>query len=91
MAADEMNARLIASELKVAAIDAGLIDLDTLKLIDTSSVTMNDRGELQGHHLAFEAAKISKPHLFKAGTMKSAVAMTDEEYRVAKARLINGR
>ena len=79
--------QLRAAEIKLYALDAGLVDLDTLKVIDTSTITMNDEGRLQGHKEAFEAARNAKPHLFKQDDAGDAMKMSSEAYQKAKYHL----
>lgn len=93
--------RVIRAELKAAALKAGMVDLDGLKLADLSKVKLNDEGEVEGADELMEAMKKAKPYLFgepsssngakppKPGnqTPKLATEMTDEEYRKERAKL----
>ena len=83
--------RHLQAEIKIAAVHAGLIDLDTLKLIDTSGISMDANGEIKGHQAAFDNARRIKPHLFKSGSVKNALEMSAEEYLAAKNNLIRRR
>lgn len=58
------NERIIRAELKAAAIKAGMIDLDGLKLADLSGVKLDDNGEVDGAEALMAALKESKPYLF---------------------------
>jgi hypothetical protein len=58
------NDRIIRAELKAEAIKAGVVDLDVLKLVDLSKVTLNDKGEVEGAEALIKAMKESKPHFF---------------------------
>lgn len=60
------NDRILRSELKAAAIKAGMVDLDGLKLADLSTVKLNDAGEIEGADALMEAMKLAKPYLFGA-------------------------
>jgi hypothetical protein len=60
------NARIIAAELKAQAVKAGMVDLDGLKLLDTSKVTLDDKGEVVVPEDFFTTAKTAKPWLFAA-------------------------
>jgi hypothetical protein len=40
------NARLVQADLKAAAIQAGMVDLDGLKLIDMGEVRLSEAGEV---------------------------------------------
>jgi hypothetical protein len=97
--------RVIRAELKAAALKAGMVDLDGLKLADLSGVKLNaETGEVEGAEALMEALKKSKPYLFGAtGTStpgnppqpknpeaKKATEMNDEEYQQAKAALLRG-
>jgi multidrug efflux pump subunit AcrA (membrane-fusion protein) len=93
--------RVIRAELKAAAIEAGMIDMDGLKLIDISKLKLNDAGEVEGAKELMAATKKSKAWLFKEpsssngteppkpdpGKPKKVSDMTDEERRAeAKKR-----
>lgn len=98
-AADE---RIIRAELKAAAIKAGMIDLDGLKLADLSSVKLNEKGDVEGAEALMESLKKDKAWLFGAAKTsqtepppppapkdgKRAVDMDDAEYEKAKRKLI---
>lgn len=98
--------RVLRAELKTLAVKEGMVDLDGLKILDLSGVTLDKDGKLVGADALMEAAKKSKPYLFGAvasssGTAKvpgatppvakSAKDMTAEEYATAKAELIKVR
>lgn len=90
--------RVIRVELKAAAIKAGMVDLDGLKLADLSKVKLNTDGEVEGADELMEAMKKAKPYLFAASSSstgkpppkgeekpKLATDMTDAEYKAARA------
>jgi hypothetical protein len=93
------NARIIKAELKAAAIQAGMVDLDALKMLDTSKITIDDDGEVVGADTLIAAAQKDKPYLFGATktsstatppkvdttTRVNAATMSKEEYAAAKA------
>lgn len=56
--------RIIRAELKALAMNAGLRDLDGLKLADLSAVTLKDDGALDGAADMLAALKEAKPYLF---------------------------
>lgn len=58
------EARIIRAELKASALAAGMVDLDGLKLLDLSAVTMNSAGDVAIPDGFFAAAKVAKPYLF---------------------------
>jgi hypothetical protein len=58
------NERVIRAELRTAAVKAGMIDLDGLKLADLSAVKINADGEVEGADALMEGLKTAKPYLF---------------------------
>ncbi len=65
--ADERVANTLKdSALRIAAKDAGIVDLDGLKLLDTSGVKVGDDGAVTIPDKFFETAKTAKPWLFAA-------------------------
>jgi len=94
--------RVIRAELKAAALKAGMVDLDGLKLADLTKVKLNDAGEVEGADELMEAMKKAKPYLFGEPSsssshkapkkddqkVKKATDMTDEEYAAARAAAI---
>ncbi len=98
--------RLKRAELKAAAIQAGMVDPDGLKMLDLSAATLTDDGELKIPDKFFEDAKATKPFLFGAPSSSSsthrappadppkqklATEMDDAEYRAVKTAVINRR
>ncbi len=91
--------------LRLAAKDAGMVDLDGLKLLDANAVTVADDGAVTIPEKYFETAKAAKPWLFGTPSTsstaqtpkpaetkaKSARDMTPEEYRVARGEMLRGR
>ena len=89
--------RVIRAELRTAAIKAGMVDLDGIKLLDLSAVKLNADGDVEGADALIEAAKAAKPWLFgkpstsnpqpppppKAPNAKAALEMTDAEFEAA--------
>jgi hypothetical protein len=65
------DARVIRAELKAAAIKAGIIDLDGLKLLDTSEVKLDDQGDVVIPDGFFDNAKRNKPWLFGSTTSQT--------------------
>lgn len=62
----DADARVIRAELKAAALRAGLIDVDALKLIDTSKLTLNADGEVDGIDALLTDLQKNKAYLFQA-------------------------
>ncbi len=58
--------RMIAEALADAAKKAGMLDPEGLKLLDTSTVTLNDKGEVDGVETLMEEAKKAKGWLFRS-------------------------
>ncbi len=98
----DADLRVIRAELKAAAIAAGMVDLDGLKLLDLSGVKLSESGDIEGADALFEAAKKAKPYLFgdksntasitpppspKAPEAKNARDMTPEEYAIARKQV----
>jgi len=57
--------RIINSEVKGAALSIGLQDADAIKLIDISSLKVDENGEVAGVTELLAAFKTAKPYLFK--------------------------
>jgi hypothetical protein len=95
------HARLVAQGLRVEALKAGMVDLDGLKLLDMSSVTLNADDTVADGMRIMQALKKDKPWLFRSASsssaaavpsarpprMKSAMEMTDDEYAAARRAL----
>lgn len=99
-----LKARLLQAELKAAAIRAGIVDLDAIKLIDVASLRTNDVGELVDGAGVMRALRASKPYLFTGSSSSAAVAprafasepktamtMSADEWRAARAELLRRR
>jgi hypothetical protein len=95
--------RVIQAEMKVAAILAGIRDLDALKMANLDAVTVAPDGEVSGVAPAIEALRQAKPYLFRPASAsasstaapppasaekRSALSMSSAEYLAAKARLL---
>jgi len=59
-------ARTKQSELRHAAVRAGLADPDFLQLADSSAVTVGKDGQLEGADAFFKGLRETKPHWFGA-------------------------
>lgn len=95
--------RLLRAELKAAALKAGMVDLDGLKLADLSKVKLTESGDVDGADALMAAMKEAKPWLFGANststpgnpppstppTGKRATEMTAEEYARAEADFLS--
>ncbi len=93
---------LLRAELKAEALRAGMVDLDGLKLLDTSAVSLDDQGEVVGAAALMAAARRAKPWLFAPANSSSpapvpapaaprarlAKEMTHEEWQAARRELV---
>lgn len=96
---------LLRAELKVEAVRAGMIDLDGLKLVDTTGLSLGENGEIEGGRSVMQKLRRSKPWLFGqasssnpglpppalAPAAKSATDMSLDEWRAARADLLRRR
>jgi hypothetical protein len=62
----QADARIIQAVLRALATQARMIDMDWLKLVDVSSVTVDEAGDVQGAVELLEALRRDKPYLFEA-------------------------
>jgi hypothetical protein len=99
------RARLVRAELRTEAVRAGMVDLDGIKLIDTSALAFNKDGELADAAGVMRTFAHDKPWLFGAVSTSSAATppnsapprttkardMTADEYRAARAILLKRR
>lgn len=100
--AEQARSNLVMAELKTEAVRAGMIDLDGLKLLDPSGLTVTDQGTVLGSAALMDRFRRDKPWLFTAASSatsavpppsqppraKQATEMTAEEYRAARAAII---
>ncbi len=100
-----LRAKLVQSELRTAAARAGMIDLDGVKLVDASSLSVSEAGDLVEAPDIMARLKVEKPWLFGRGSSssaavapratppkaKTAMEMSVEEWRVARAELLRRR
>jgi hypothetical protein len=98
----QARTNLIMAELKAEAVRAGMIDIDGLKLLDTSALTVGETGEILGTAILIDRFRRQKPWLFGAASTtttavpppqqspraKQATEMTPEEYRAARAAIL---
>lgn len=101
-----LRAKLLQAELRTAAARAGMIDLDGVKLVDMAGLRVNDAGELVEAGEVMSRLREQKPWLFgrpsnssSASVVpratppkpKTAMDMTVDEWRVARAELLRRR
>jgi hypothetical protein len=102
----EADSRLIRAELKAEAIRAGMVDLDGLKLLDTSEIRLGANGEVVDAAAILGKLKRAKPWLFAGPASSSAAAnpprpepprtrhaneLSHEEWLQARAALLRRR
>ncbi len=99
------KSRVMQAHLSTAAMRAGMVDLDGLKLFDLSAAKANEHGEIEGVDEIMMVMKREKPWLFRGGSSspranpppaqavrsKNAMDMTRDEYRSARAELLRRR
>lgn len=99
---DGSDRRAIQAELRSEATRRGMIDLDGLKLIEGSEVTIDEQGVVHGVAPVLTKLRRDKPWLFGAASSSSAAGvpvavatrsklateMTLAEWRTARAELL---
>jgi hypothetical protein len=105
-AAGKAKARATQADLRIAAKEAGMVDLDGLKLLDQAAVKTDDDGNVTNAAELMAAMKTAKPFMFgtgstsntsqtplpnKEGAPKSALDMTADEYKAARAIAASGK
>jgi hypothetical protein len=97
--------RLVRAELKAEAVRAGMVDLDGVKLIDTSKLKLDENGEVAGVQGILRELRRAKPWLFGSSSSSStagvppaqspkaklATEMSIEEWQKARAELLRRR
>lgn len=105
-AAAKAKARSMMADLKVAAKDAGMVDLDGLKLLNTEELKVNDDGDVENAADVLAKLKEAKPWLFgnpsntsspnnppppKKPESKKGMEMDDAEWKQKQKELLMGR
>src|ERR1700710_1182248 len=94
----EYQSRLVVANLRTEAVRAGMVDLDGLRLVDTSSVRLGNDDKIIGGRKLMDDLRRTKPWLFGVASsssaavapasqpvrQKTALEMTDEEYAAAR-------
>ncbi len=74
------NERIVDADLRLAAKDMGIVDMEALKLLDKKGLKLDDAGNVTNASELLEAMKESKPYLFgtppAAGTTTGTTAST---------------
>ncbi len=88
------NQRIVLAELRTAAVRAGMVDLDGLKLADLEGVTLDEAGHVRGTDELMETMKKAKPYLFRSApgvsTSSTQPAPRKEKPRVKTAMEMSG-
>lgn len=101
-AKQKADSGILKAHLQAEAVRAGMIDLDGLKMLDTSHLSVTEDGEVRGVVGLMEKVRKEKPWLFgKPSTSapggappsqpprhKLATEMTDAEYKAAREAII---
>ena len=101
-----LRARLVQAELRTEAVRAGMVDLDGVRLLDASGLVLGPDG-LEGAAELVARMREAKPWLFGRGGASSssagrapraappkartAMEMSEEEWRAARAELLRRR
>ncbi len=102
---NQANARLVYAELKNQALRSGMIDLDLLKLVDTTSLKPDANGDVPGAAEALSHLQREKPWMFahssssqanipsapEPAKARNAMTMTRAEWQAAREKLIRNR
>lgn len=99
---ESVRKKLIQADLRVHALRAGMIDLDGLRLVEASHLSINDRDEVDGAEALMRELRQAKPWLFapastsstavppaaQAPRPKLATEMSEVEWRAARTELL---
>ena len=101
-----LRARLVQAELRTEAVRAGMVDLDGVRLLDASGLALGPDG-VEGAAELVARMRDAKPWLFgRGGTSsssagrapraappkaKTAMEMSEDEWRAARAELLRRR
>ena len=101
-----LRARLVQAELRTEAVRAGMVDLDGVRLLDASGLSLGPDG-VEGAAELVARMREAKPWLFGRGgassssagrapraappRAKTAMEMSEEEWRAARAELLRRR
>ncbi|WP_428375188.1 hypothetical protein [Lichenicoccus sp.] len=77
----DLTGRIIRSELKAHALKAGIVDLDALRLADTSTLSLSETGDVVGAEALIEMLRQQKPYLFADGQSGVSTGTTGQTLR----------
>ena len=97
--------KLVRAELRAAALQAGMVDLDGIALIDSGAIKLDDQGSLANATSLMGQLRRAKPWLFGGTSTSSgagapvaqppraklATEMSVDEWRTARADLLKRR
>ena len=99
-----LRGRLLQAELRAEAARAGMVDLDGVKMIDLATVVVDEGGGLKDGAGVMAALRAAKPYLFGRSSssvaaapkaeppkVKTAMQMSEEEWKAARAELLRRR
>lgn len=79
--------KILRAELRTAALKAGMIDLDGLKLADLSKVSLGEDGEVKGADELMASLREGKPYLFGAAPSGTSSTSTPPAVDTGKPKL----
>ena len=102
---DRAASSMVKVHLHAEAARAGMVDLDGLKMLDLSQVTVTESGDVQGAAALMDKVRKDKPWLFgkpstsnpggappsQSPRQKLATEMTDAEYQTAREAIVRYR
>ena len=94
MVRNEATGRVIRAELKAHALKAGIIDLDGLRLADTSKLTLSEDGDVVGAESLIDTLRQEKPYLFsdsRAGVSTGTTGQTQRPPSPATPSTVDAR
>lgn len=83
-----VDKRMIRGELKTEALRAGLVDVDALKMFDTSGLQVSEDGDVEGIGALVTAMKKKKPYLFKENVADTSVNSGTPAQKGAKPKSV---
>ena len=90
----ETTGRVIRAELKTHALRAGIIDLDRLRLADSSKLSLNDDGDVVGAEALIGSLRQEKPYLFserRTGVSTGTIGQTQRPPAPAGPSIVDAR
>lgn len=82
---EKARGQVLQAELRAHATQAGILDLDALKLADLGAVSFDENGDIVGIDHAISSLRDRKPYLFGADSGASAPGTTTQTHRTPEA------